>query len=49
MPDESTSVSLLEAIGMAGGYTRLANPGRITLKRRVGRGRKQSFRSMRRK
>lgn len=28
------SIDLLEAIGTAGGYTRLANPGRITVKRR---------------
>jgi protein involved in polysaccharide export with SLBB domain len=30
------SISLLDAIGMAGGYTRIANPGKITVKRRVG-------------
>jgi protein involved in polysaccharide export with SLBB domain len=30
------SVSLLDAIGMAGGYTRIANPGKVTVKRRVG-------------
>jgi polysaccharide export outer membrane protein len=34
LPDEA-SIDLLEAIGMAGGYTRLANPSRITLKRMV--------------
>lgn len=34
MPDES-SVNLLEAIGMAGGYTKIANPSRITIKRMV--------------
>jgi len=34
MPDDST-VNLLEAIGMAGGYTRIAQPSRITLKRTV--------------
>ena len=28
------SLDLLEAIGMAGGYTRLANPAKITVKRR---------------
>ena len=28
------SIDLLEAIGTAGGYTRLANPGKITVKRR---------------
>ena len=31
-PDDST-LSLLEGIGMAGGYTRIANPSRITIKR----------------
>lgn len=30
------SIDLLEAIGMAGGYTRLANPAKITVKRREG-------------
>lgn len=35
LPDE-TSINLLEAIGMAGGYTRIANPSKITLKRQVG-------------
>jgi len=34
MPDE-TSVNLLEAIGMAGGYTKIANPSKITIKRIV--------------
>ncbi|MBC7838344.1 MAG: polysaccharide biosynthesis/export family protein, partial [Nitrospiraceae bacterium] len=34
LPDES-SIDLIEAIGMAGGYTRLANPSKITLKRLV--------------
>jgi polysaccharide export outer membrane protein len=29
------SIDVLEAIGMAGGYTRAANPARITLKRKV--------------
>jgi len=32
MPDESL-VDLLEAVGMAGGYTKLANPAKITVKR----------------
>ena len=32
----SGSISLLDAIGMAGGYTRIANPGKVTVKRRVG-------------
>ena len=31
----SESISLLDAIGMAGGYTRIANPGKVTVKRRV--------------
>jgi protein involved in polysaccharide export with SLBB domain len=31
----SESISLLDAIGMAGGYTRIANPGNVTVKRRV--------------
>jgi polysaccharide export outer membrane protein len=35
MPDRDT-VHLLQAIGMAGGYTRIADPGKITLKRNVG-------------
>ena len=30
------SVSLLQAIGMAGGYTRIANPSKVILKRREG-------------
>ncbi len=30
------SVDLLEAIGLAGGYSRMANPGKIVVKRRVG-------------
>jgi protein involved in polysaccharide export with SLBB domain len=29
------TVSLLDAIGIAGGYTRIANPGKVTVKRRV--------------
>lgn len=32
MPDRD-SMRLLQAIGMAGGYTRIADPGKITLKR----------------
>lgn len=32
----SESVSLLQAIGMAGGYTRIANPSKVILKRREG-------------
>lgn len=34
MPDRA-AISLLEAIGMSGGYTRMANPGSVTVKRRV--------------
>jgi protein involved in polysaccharide export with SLBB domain len=32
----SESISLLDAIGMAGGYTRIANPAKVTVKRSVG-------------
>jgi protein involved in polysaccharide export with SLBB domain len=32
----SESISLLQAIGMAGGYTRIANPGKVTVKRNEG-------------
>lgn len=35
MPDRD-SMRLLQAIGMAGGYTRIADPGKIMLKRSVG-------------
>jgi polysaccharide export outer membrane protein len=35
MPDDST-LNLLQAIGLAGGYTRIANPSKITLKRQEG-------------
>ena len=34
-PDNGT-VDLLSAIGMAGGYTRIADPAKVTVKRRVG-------------
>jgi protein involved in polysaccharide export with SLBB domain len=34
------SISLLQAVGMAGGYTRIANPGNITV-RRTGAGQDQ--------
>ncbi len=34
MPDQE-GIDLLEAIAMAGGYTRIAEPGKITIKRRV--------------
>jgi protein involved in polysaccharide export with SLBB domain len=30
----SESISLLDAIGLAGGYTRIANPSKVTVKRR---------------
>ena len=30
----SDEITLLQAIGMAGGYTKIANPGRVTVKRR---------------
>jgi polysaccharide export outer membrane protein len=35
MPDQQ-SVTVLQAIGMAGGYTRIANPSRVTLMRKAG-------------
>jgi len=35
LPPEGT-ISLMQAIGMAGGFTRLASPGRIMVKRTVG-------------
>lgn len=34
-PDNGT-VDLLSAIGMAGGYTRIADPGKVTVRRRSG-------------
>ena len=34
MPEDQ-SLNLLEAIGVAGGYTRIANPAKVVLKRRV--------------
>jgi protein involved in polysaccharide export with SLBB domain len=37
------SVNLLQAIGMAGGYTRIADPGKITIRRRES-GQDQTFR-----
>ena len=42
MPDES-ELTLLQAIGVAGGYTRVANPRKVTLMRRGPDGRKQVF------
>ena len=41
IPNEET-VTLLQAIAMAGGYTRLANPSRVTVTRTVD-GRKNNF------
>jgi protein involved in polysaccharide export with SLBB domain len=35
MPDQQ-SVTVLQAIGMAGGYTRIANPSKVTLMRKTG-------------
>jgi protein involved in polysaccharide export with SLBB domain len=32
----SDEITLLQAIGMAGGYTKIANPGRVTVKRVEG-------------
>lgn len=32
---EDSSLNLLEAVGVAGGYTRIANPGKVILKRQV--------------
>jgi polysaccharide export outer membrane protein len=34
MPDDST-LNLIEAVGLAGGYTRIADPSKVTLKRVV--------------
>lgn len=34
----SDEITLLQAIGMAGGYTKIANPGRVTVKRQQGGG-----------
>lgn len=41
MPDQE-GVTVLQAIGMAGGYTRIANPSKVTLMRRVD-GKEQTF------
>jgi protein involved in polysaccharide export with SLBB domain len=39
MPDSSPGgIDLLEAIAMAGGYTRIAAPERVTVRRQTGRG-----------
>lgn len=37
----SDEITLLQAIGMAGGYTKIANPGRVTVKRLEGGGRER--------
>jgi polysaccharide export outer membrane protein len=42
MPDEA-QLSLLEAIGMAGGYSRIANPSKVILKRSNPNGLEQVF------
>src|SRR5215472_16668677 len=42
MPDESPEgIDLLEAIAMAGGYTRIAAPERVTVRRQLATGREQ--------
>ncbi|MDE2021182.1 MAG: hypothetical protein KGJ13_12675, partial [Patescibacteria group bacterium] len=41
MPDQQ-DVTVLQAIGMAGGYTRVANPSKVTLMRRID-GKEQTF------
>lgn len=38
------AVSLLQAIGLAGGYTRIADPGNITVKRRESDGKERVIR-----
>ncbi len=35
LPDQG-AIDLLQAIGMAGGYSKIADPGKVTVKRRVG-------------
>lgn len=42
LPEENP-LSLLEAIGMAGGYSRIANPSRVTVKRHSSNGSEQLF------
>jgi len=37
----SDEITLLQAIGMAGGYTKIANPGRVTVKRQQAGGGEQ--------
>ncbi|HVU34122.1 MAG TPA: polysaccharide biosynthesis/export family protein [Opitutaceae bacterium] len=41
MPDQQ-QITVLQAIGMAGGYTRIANPSRVTLMRRIA-GQEQTY------
>jgi polysaccharide export outer membrane protein len=36
MADDEQEISVLQAIGVAGGYTRIANPSKVTLMRRNG-------------
>ena len=43
LPEENP-LSLLEAIGMAGGYSRIANPSRVTVKRHSPDGAEEVFR-----
>jgi polysaccharide export outer membrane protein len=43
LPEENP-LSLLEAIGMAGGYSRIANPSRVTVKRHSPNGSEEVFR-----
>lgn len=40
----SDEITLLQAIGMAGGYTKIANPGRVTVKRLEEGGRERVIR-----
>ncbi|MEI6873106.1 MAG: polysaccharide biosynthesis/export family protein [Verrucomicrobiota bacterium] len=42
MPDDAT-LSLLEGIGLAGGYSRIANPSRVTVKRSSPSGGEEIF------
>ena len=42
LPDDST-INLLEAIGMAGGYTRIAQPSHVTVKRVEAGGRETTY------
>ncbi len=43
LPEENP-LSLLEAIGMAGGYSRIANPSKVTVKRHSPDGKEEVFR-----